>query len=177
MYCTILCLCRCGQYVRWDQSQRNWLLTILYSLDRECWMPFSRMVNTHTHTHTNFYLLVHQFLLPFYLPFSCFSLHNVLSPFPLSFTLTPSHPPLLMSSQMCPGRNHCNPWCLWLWQNCHITITLQILQFWCHYLCRMWRERKWNVWSIERFPRGKLLSTFRCNDRNTIAGSIHTLIL
>lgn len=96
MYCTILCLCRCGQYVRWDQSQRNWLLTILYSLDRECWMPFSRMVNTHTHTHTPISIYL-------YISFCChFISHSLVSLFimycHLFHCLLPSLPLTLLYS-------------------------------------------------------------------------------
>lgn len=57
--------------------------------------------------------------------------------------------------QVCSRRNNSYPRSLWLWQNCYLPVPLQVFQLWRHYLCRMWRKRKWDVWSIKRFSRGK----------------------
>ncbi len=102
---------------------------------------------------------------PFYLPFPSLL---TLSPSPLplppslpSFTIHTSSslthslthflPP---SFQLCPGWNNCHSWSLWLWQDCHLPNSFQVLQLWCYHLRGLWGERKRDVWSAQGFPRG-----------------------
>jgi len=57
-------------------------------------------------------------------------------------------------TQVCTRGHNSDSWGVWLWEDCDLAVSLKILQQWCHHLCRLWRTRKWNVWSTERFPWG-----------------------
>lgn len=62
---------------------------------------------------------------------------------------------MVVPIQVCSRRNNSYPRSLWLWKNCYLPIPLQVFQLWRHYLRRMRRKRKRDVWSVERFSGGK----------------------
>lgn len=104
-----------------------------------CPLPVSK----HISTFFSFFLLTHSHFISFH-PDLYLSLWQV-----TCFWLC-----VCLCSQVCPGWYYCYPRSLRLWQDCDLTVPVQVFQQWCHHLCGLWRAWKWDVWSVERFPWG-----------------------
>lgn len=77
-------------------------------------------------------------------------------------------PCILYLLKVCAGWHYCHSWSLWLWQDCYISISVQIFQLRCHHLCRMWGARKWNVWGeyLMFFHSFMMFLDFKCNTQH-----------